>query len=82
MAGGASQGRREQAARILEILAGADFERLARLADGIRRGHDSFQAGWRESLADLSHQMSGVRRRLAEVAQQTAADRALSAKWN
>jgi hypothetical protein len=65
-----SEVSREQAARILEILAGPDFERLARLATGFRRGQDSFPAGWRESLADLAHQMSGVRRRLAELVQQ------------
>jgi hypothetical protein len=62
--------RHEHAAHILQILAGSDFEQLAKLASGLRRGHDSFQAGWRESLVDLQHQVSGVRRRLAELAEQ------------
>lgn len=64
--------RHEHAAHILQILAGSDFEQLAKLASGLRRGHDSFQAGWRESLVDLRHQVSGVRRRLAELAEQIA----------
>ncbi len=70
--------RNEKAARILQILSGSDFEQLAKLARGFRRGHNSFQAGWRESLVDIQYQVSGVRRRLAELTQQIAMDRQLS----
>lgn len=57
----------DQASHILQILAGTDFERLAKLSNGFRRGHDSFQSGWRESLVDLQQQVAGVRRRLSEL---------------
>ena len=68
-----SDGRQDildKAARVQQILAGPDFERLAKLAAGFRRGQDSFPSGWRESLADLQHQTAGARRRLAQLAQQ------------
>jgi hypothetical protein len=70
--------RREQVARILQILSGSDFEQLARLARGFRRGHDSFQAGWRENLVDLQHQVSGLKHRLTELTRQIATDQELS----
>ena len=66
--------RRQQALHIQQILAGSDFEQLANLAEGLRRGHDSFPSGWRETLVDLQHQMSGLRKRLAEMTQQIALD--------
>jgi hypothetical protein len=71
--------RHGHAARILQILAGPDFEQLKKLANGFRRGHDSFATGWREGLSDLEHQISGLRQRLAELAQQVAADNDLLA---
>jgi len=71
---GADDPQREQAARVLQILAGSDFAQLAQLAGGVRRGHDSIQAGWRESLVDVQHQISGVRRRLTDLTQQIMTD--------
>lgn len=65
----------EEVGRILQILGSTNFEQLAKLAKGVRRGHDSFQAGWRESLVDIQHQVTGLRRRLEQLAQQIAADR-------
>jgi hypothetical protein len=67
----------DQVAGIRQMLDGSEFERLARLAADFRDGRDAFATGWRESLADLEHQVRGIRRRLSTLAQRIAArDRA------
>jgi len=64
--------QQERVAHILQVLDGSDFRRLAELAAKFKDGQDSLSSGWRESLSDLVHQMSGVRRRLAELARSAA----------
>jgi hypothetical protein len=67
----------DQVAGIRQMLDGTEFERLSRLATDYRDGRDAFATGWRESLADLEHQLIGIRRRLSTLAQRVAArDRA------
>jgi hypothetical protein len=77
---GPDDSRHELAARVLQILAGAEFRALEKLADGFRRGHDSFQPGWRESLVDLANQVSGLKRQLTELTEQNARDDELTAQ--
>ena len=68
--GGASSAAelQEQAAQVVQILAGADFRNLATLVDA-GSPNDALMRGWRESLADLERHVSAVRRRLAELSQ-------------
>lgn len=63
----------DQAAKLLQMLDGSEFERLAKLAAHFRGGRDAFATGWRESLTDLQHQLAGIRRRLSNLTSLVAA---------
>jgi hypothetical protein len=60
------------AARAAKMLEGPEFESFQQLAEALEKGRTPSQKGWRESLPDLEHRVSAVRRPLAELARRVA----------
>lgn len=67
-----ASGRNALTAKVAGILEGSEFEAFRRLSSALRKGRTPSQKGWRESLPDLQHRMSGVRRQLSELARDVA----------
>lgn len=67
-----ASGRSSLTSKVIETLDSPEFAAFDKLASALRRGRTPVQKGWRESLPDLRHRMSGVRRQLSELARDVA----------
>lgn len=67
-----ASGRASLTRKISDVLNGPEFAAFGKLASALRRGRTPAQKGWRESLPDLQHRMSGIRRQLSELARDVA----------
>lgn len=68
----AASNRNSLADRVLKSLDGPEFKAFSVLAGSLRKGRTPSQKGWRESVPDLEHRMTGIRRQLRELARITA----------
>lgn len=67
-----ASGRNSLTTKIAGILDGPEIEAFRKLSSALQKGRTPAQKGWRESLPDLQHRMSGVRRQLSELARDVA----------
>lgn len=57
------------AQQIVRELEGSEFIAFNELCDALQKGRTPSQKGWRESLPDLQHRLTGLRRQLGELSQ-------------
>ncbi len=62
------------AERLSKSLEGSEFQAFSRLSITLKKGRTPSQKGWRESLPDLEHRMTGLKRSLHELARKVSAD--------
>lgn len=60
------------AGRLIESLDGSEFDAFARLCVSLQKDRTPAQKGWRESLPDLEHRITSIRRSLHELARLVA----------
>ncbi|MEZ6125244.1 MAG: hypothetical protein R3C49_19015 [Planctomycetaceae bacterium] len=71
-------GRAAQASAVMKLISGPEFDAFTRLTAALAKGRAPAQQAWQESLPDLQHRMSGIRRQLQEIARDISDQQARS----
>ncbi len=62
------------AERLFQSIEGSEFQAYSQLSTALKKGRSPSQKGWRESLPDLEHRITGMKRSLHELARKVSAD--------